>query len=213
MQLFHSLVCSCSFDGCCSQLLSGTAACWRLWFTCCELLEHPLHGEPHEKQAQSSLLNSVAISGHVLSRVTHGVNVPIPPWSTTCTCGVWQIGFLCQKRPLEMTGGQQSLTPSFSPVPSQDASPPLNTVGNHMHKVEQEDERRACNTTDSYWQGMELPVTTLWPPGQEHGRGIIRSPCIPHWVCSPTPAPHPLWLGEDHSRGFFILETWVCLFI
>lgn len=49
-----------------------------------------------------------------------------------------------------MTGGQQSLTPSFSPVQSQDASPPLSTVGNHMHKVEQEDEWRACNTTDRY---------------------------------------------------------------
>lgn len=58
--------------------LEGIAAYWCLWFTCTELLEHPLHEEPHEKQEQSCLLNSIAISGHVLSRVTHGANVPIP---------------------------------------------------------------------------------------------------------------------------------------
>lgn len=65
---------------------------------------------------------------------------PSPPWVATCTCGVWQTGFLCQEKgPLGMTGGRQNLTPSFSPMQSQDAFPPLNTVGNHMHRDELED--------------------------------------------------------------------------
>lgn len=35
-----------------------------------------------------------------------------------------------------MTGDPQNLTPSFSPVQSQDGGPPLSTVGNHMQNCE-----------------------------------------------------------------------------
>lgn len=81
----------------------------------------------------------------------------------TCTCGVWQAGFLCrEKGPLGMTGGRQNLTPSFSPMQSQDAFPPLNTVGNHMQRVELEEKLweeglwHYSWISKSYWN---LPVT------------------------------------------------------
>jgi hypothetical protein len=54
---------------------------------------------------------------------------PLSPWLATCTCGVWQVDFLCQEKgPQGMTVGWKNLTPSFSPMQSQDFFLPLNTV-------------------------------------------------------------------------------------
>lgn len=103
---------------------------------------------------------------------------PFPPWLATCTCGVWQIGFLCwEKGPLGMTGGRQNLTPSFSPMQSRDAFPPLHTVGNHMHRVELEEK--------------------LWEQGLWHYSWVSKS----YWNL-PVTFPLGPWSGEWQKHHF-----------
>lgn len=137
----------CSFDGCYLYFhqvsYRGNAVCCGnqyLWFTWCEVFEYLLHRELQEKQEQLSLLGHAASPWHVPPSIHTVWTCPLPPWWATCTCGVWQTGFLCQEKGLQgMTGGRQNLTPSFSPMQSQDAFPPLNTVGNHTYRVEMKD--------------------------------------------------------------------------
>lgn len=146
MQLFYSLVCVCSLSAVNNsfRILIGAsqpAGMFGLAAVSCLSIDSM---ENHRRSKNNHLFWIMLPFLDIYCPESYIVWMcPFPPWLTTCTCGVWQIGFLCQEKgPLGMTGGQQSLTPSFSPMQSQDVFPLLNTVGNHMHKVELKD--RLC---------------------------------------------------------------------
>lgn len=138
---------------------------------------------------------------------------PFPPWLATCTCGVWQIGFLCwEKGPLGMTGGRQNLTPSFSPMQSRDAFPPLNTVGNHMHRVELEEQLWEQGLWHYSWVSklMLLELTSNFSTVHLIRR-MTKTPFSPHFshteYALPSCPQSSLWLDKVHSTGFFTLES------
>lgn len=147
-------------------------ACWYLWFTCCEMLEHHILGNCRRSKNNHLSWIMLPFLG-MYGPASYTVSMcPCPPPLALCTCGVWQIGFLCQEKgPLGMTGGRQNLTPSFSPMQSQDAFPPLNTVENHMHKVKLEEK--------------------LWEEGLWYYSYVSK-----HYWNLPVTFPLGTWLGE-----------------
>lgn len=141
---------------------------------------------------------------------------PPLPWLATCTCGVWQTGFLCQQKgPRGRTGGQWNSTPSFSPVQSQDVFLPSSTAGNNIRRVELEDSLLEGKRNMRQYNSWALKIAGLssssWAPDQEKKTSLVSYSSQARG--SPRPLPDLLGDVRPIPEGLITSESWVCLLI